>query len=83
MAAMESSASSPEDRAALDRVTTNGRCPFCAGTVWSDSGMAGRGYVAVSSGIVDVPARFDTFTLVCQGCGFVRQHALEVLGLKP
>ena len=79
---MQGSDSSPEDRAALNAVAPNGTCPFCKHSEWYDVGVRSRGYVQVATGET-AGGRFDTFTLVCTTCGFVRQHAVGVLGIEP
>jgi len=78
---MTTTDSSPEDRAALNAVAPHGACPFCKNAEWADAGRRSRGYVHVSSGDPANAGRFDTFTLVCTTCGFVRQHAVDVLGI--
>ena len=54
------------------------RCPFCGDRDWFVLDVPGDETVAVVSRRGEVPA----YTLICESCGFLRQHARDVVDGK-
>jgi predicted RNA-binding Zn-ribbon protein involved in translation (DUF1610 family) len=67
-----------EAAAIYDRIRRNSskeHCPFCGDRDWFVLDVPGDETVAVVSRRGEVP----TYTLICENCGFLRQHARDVV----
>ncbi len=56
----------------------DGRCPFCSTDRWGLLDRPAQANRLILSG-TDGRTEWDTYTLCCRTCGFVRQHIREIL----
>lgn len=66
-------------RKILSRDGRNRRCPFCSSSSWA---VADQPNVSTGIPLNGLGGTLPVYTLVCEGCGFARQHVRLVVDKK-